>query len=395
VTECRRLLGGEARVEVADAFAADLPDGTFDVVIGNPPFLTKLRRATAGDHTRHAARSARLGDAPPAYIDEAALFLVLALRLARPDRGRVAFVQPMATLATRDSGWARTQVLERAALERVWMSTSSVFAADVPTCALGLRRGAAQRAVDRTLGEACAPLAPMVLPSGATWSPLLADAVGVPALDLAIDRCVGDIASVTADFRDEFYEIASLVDEGADGVQVITTGLIDPGRSRWGEVPATIAGRKLMRPTVAVPALSARLRARLVPKVVVATQTRVIEAAVDVSGAWLPATPVISVLAEGSRLWPIAAALNSPPLSAWAATQHLGAARSSTALKLSAAEVRSLPLPTRSSAWDQAAASLQAGDILRSAQLMCDAYGVDETAFTWWKNRLPRRLARR
>ncbi len=364
-------------------------------MIGNPPFLTKLRRATAGDPSRQAALSARLGDAPPAYIDEAALFLVLALRLARPDGGRVAFVQPMATLATRDSGWARSQVLQRAALETVWMSTSSVFAADVPTCALGLHRGATQGAVDRTLGEECAPLAPMILPRGATWSPLLADALGVPALDLTIEGSVGDIASVAADFRDEFYEIASLVEEGADGAQVVTTGLIDPGRSRWGEVPATIAGRRLMRPTVNVPALSARLRDRLVPKVVVATQTRVIEAAVDATGAWLPATPVISVVAESSRLWPIAAALNSPPLSAWAATQHLGAARSSTALKLSAREVRTLPLPARSSTWDQAAAALQASDLLRSAQLMCEAYGVDEAVFRWWKDRLPRRLARR
>ena len=223
-------------------FAADLPDDAFDVVIGNPPFLTKLRRATVGDHSRQAARSACLGDAPPAYIDEAALFLVLALRLARADGGRVAFVQPMATLATRDSGWARSEVLKRAALENVWMSTSSVFAADVPTCALGLHRGATQSAVERTVGEECAPLAPMTLPTGATWSPLLADALGAPALDLTIEGCVGDIASVTADFRDEFYEIASLVEEGADGAQVVTTGLIDPGRSRWGEVPATIAG---------------------------------------------------------------------------------------------------------------------------------------------------------
>ena len=394
VAECQRLLGREARVEIADAFVADLPDDAFDVVIGNPPFLTKLRRATAGDRARQAARSARLGEAPPAYIDEAALFLVLALRLARPDGGRVAVVQPMATLASRDGGWSRTRVLQRGALEHVWMSTSSVFAADVPTCALALRRGAAQGAVNRTLGEDCTPLAPMSLPSGATWSPLLADAFGVPALDLTVDRCVGDIASVAADFRDEFYEIASLVEEG-DGAQVVTTGLIDPGRSRWGEVAATIAGRKLMRPSVDVHALSARLRQRLVPKVVVATQTRVIEAAVDATGAWLPATPVISVVAETSRLWPIAAALNSPPLSAWAATRHLGAARSSTALKLSAREVRSLPLPAPSSAWDQAAVALEAGDVLRSGQLMCVAYGVDDTAFRWWRDRLPRHLPRR
>jgi hypothetical protein len=320
---------------------------------------------------------------------------MLAARLARADGGRVAFVQPMSTLAARDGGWARAAVLEQAALEHLWIATSSVFAADVPTCALGLRRGATQGAVNRTLGEEWTRLAPRPLPSGATWSPLLADAFGVPALDLNPGRCLGDVASVAADFRDEFYEIASLVAEGTEGAPVVTTGLVDPGRSRWGEIPATIGGRKFARPVVPVHALSERLRKRLVPKVVVATQTRVIEAAVDSTGAWLPATPVISVVADAERLWPIAAALCSPPLSAWAATQHLGAARSATALKLSAREVRALPLPHPSSTWDQASAALRAGDIVRSGHLMCEAYGVDDAAFTWWEGRLPRHLLRR
>ncbi|HMK09978.1 MAG TPA: hypothetical protein VK461_00195, partial [Acidimicrobiales bacterium] len=143
--------------------------------------------------------------------------------------------------------------------------------------------------------------------------------------------------------------------------------------------------------TVARADLSPRLRARLVPKVVVATQTRVIEAAVDESGDWLPAVPVISVVAEPSMLWPIAAALCSPPLTAWAATRHLGAARSPTALKLSAREVRALPLPPPSPSWDAAAAALRAGDLLGAGRAMCDAYGVDDQAFRWWEARLPRR----
>src|SRR5262249_13423360 len=104
IERSRALLGRAARLEVGDAFGSDLADGSFDVVVGNPPFLTPLRTATA---TAKATRVARLGSALPPYVDEAALFLVLATRLARADGGRVAFVQPLATLATRDGGWAR------------------------------------------------------------------------------------------------------------------------------------------------------------------------------------------------------------------------------------------------------------------------------------------------
>ncbi len=361
-------------------------DGSFDVVVGNPPFLTQLRRATATDKT---TRSARLETTLPAYVDEAALFLVLATRLARPDGGRVAFVQPIATLATRDGGWARAEVLGRAALEHLWIATDAVFAADVLTCAVGLCRGHAQGPVARVLGESTLPSRP--LPAGSSWSPLLADALGVPMVDPRVDGVIGDVASVSADFRDEYYEIASLVTDGGDGCPVITSGLIDPGRSRWGEHPATIARRRFREPVVPSAALSARLRARLVPKVLVATQTRVIEAAVDETGSWVPAVPVISVAAEPARLWPLAAALCSPPVSAWAATQRLGAARSSSALKLSASDVRALPLPPRSADWDRAAAALRRGEVVEAGRLMCGAYGVDETAFTWWKDRLPRR----
>ncbi len=196
---------------------------------------------------------------------------------------------------------------------------------------------------------------------------------------------------MTADFRDEYYEIASLVEEGGDGARVVTSGLIEPGRVRWGEKPATIARRRFSRPTVPTDVLSERLRGRLVPKVVVATQTKVIEAAVDEAGDWLPAVPVISVVADRVRLWPLAAALCSPPLTAWAATERLGAARSASGLKLSASDVRGLPLPPPSNAWERAAGVLREGDLVASGRLMCEAYDVDDEVFTWWEQRLPRR----
>jgi SAM-dependent methyltransferase len=385
INACRKAVGGDTTLIVGDAFTADLSDGTFDVVVGNPPFLTQLRRERA---THLATRATRLGTSLPPYVDEASMFLVLATRLARADGGRVAFVQPLSMLATRDGGWARAAVRDLASVEHLWIASENVFAADVATCAIGLCRGRPQGPISRAHGEVA--LADIYLPDG-SWAPLLADALGVPGVALRSDRTIGDVAAVTADFRDEFYEVASLVEDGGEGAQVITSGLIDVGRVRWGEANATIARRRFTRPTVPTSELSGRLRARLVPKVVVATQTRVIEAAVDEKGEWLPAVPVISIVTEGTQLWPIATALCSPPLTAWAATQHLGAARSSSAIKLSASDLRALPLPEPSASWEQAEAALRAGDVLESGRLMCTAYGVDDTSFTWWRDRLPRR----
>ncbi len=72
------------------------------------------------------------------------MFLVLATRLARADGGRVAFVQPLSMLATRDGGWARAAVRDLASVEHLWIASENVFAADVATCAIGLCRGRTQ-----------------------------------------------------------------------------------------------------------------------------------------------------------------------------------------------------------------------------------------------------------
>ena len=74
--EARRVVPG-ARILVGDGRTLD-PGGLFDVVIGNPPYLGQLARATS-----RGGRS-RLGGGP--YADVAAEFLVRSLDLARPGR---------------------------------------------------------------------------------------------------------------------------------------------------------------------------------------------------------------------------------------------------------------------------------------------------------------------
>jgi hypothetical protein len=68
-----------------------------------------------------------------------------------------------------------------------------------------------------------------------------------------------------------------------------------------------------------------------------------------------------------------------------------GAALSAGAIKLSAAQVLTLPLPERP--WDDAAAALAAGDVDGCAEAMDAAYGTD--LFDWWHERYAGAAVRR
>jgi hypothetical protein len=127
-----------------------------------------------------------------------------------------------------------------------------------------------------------------------------------------------------------------------------------------------------------------------VPKVLVATQTPVVEAVADDAGAWLPCTPVITVIPSALDVWHILAALLAPPVTAWALRQAAGAALSADAVKLSASQLRAMPLPRTGAEWDEAATRVRDGDVRGAGQLACRAYGVDPgDVLDWWAARLP------
>ena len=324
--------------------------------------------------------------------------------------GRVALVLPESVLGARDAGPARTAALEGAELVGLWVAGEPVFDAATKVCApvleVGSGRGEAS-GVRRSRGAGFEPLPAATPPRDGSWSRLALAAYGTPEVDLAPGTgTVGDLASATAGFRRQFYGLVPYVSDGpvdcGGAALLVTAGLIDPGACAWGRRPARFAGSTFERPVVDLqalaagdPVLAAWVAARLVPKVVVASQTKVVEAAADPAGRWLPSTPVVSVEPfDPDDVGRVAAVLLAPTTSAWALAHAGGTALAADTIKLSAGQVAGVPLPAHRGAWDRGTSCLSSGGAIdwdRFGAAMLEAYGLrhDHPVLAWWRSRLP------
>ena len=157
-------------------------------------------------------------------------------------------------------------------------------------------------------------------------------------------------------------------DVGPRVARVVTVGSIDPLVIDWGVEPTRFGGATWTHPVVdreQLPPKVGRWLDRLSrPKVLLATQAKVLEPVIDRTGDVAPATPLIAVLASEDDLDRVAAVLLAPPVTLWAWRRWFGAALSVDALKLSARQVAELPLPSGgrgAEAWDEASRLVAAG----------------------------------
>jgi hypothetical protein len=160
---------------------------------------------------------------------------------------------------------------------------------------------------------------------------------------------LGDIATFTSDFRDQYYGLVGAVADDADGPPLVTSGLIDRGVCLWGTKPTRFAKQRYAAPRVDLSLLTPKLRswaaARLVPKILIANQTRGIEAVIDRDGAWLPSVPVITcTVASADRLDEVHTALSSPTATRWIRHQAAGSGLSADTVRLSPRLLASIPL---------------------------------------------------
>lgn len=439
---------------LADALRSDVArpgsGSGFGFVLGNPPYQGQLSGGSVRTRQLRSSLKERWGEVVGAYTDTAALFLVAGVEALRPG-GRLGMVLPTSILAARDAGPVRAHVDLSTEMSGMWVAAEPVFDAAVHVWAPVLTKRASHDAsppVERWRGRAFEPLPP-ALRADRRWSVLALAAHDVPVPEHSIGGAtatLGDVASASSAFRDEYYGLAEHVSEldpteldpsepdrleldrleldrwlpvpdpGAGRRPLVTSGAIDPGRCLWGSRPIRFNKVSYQRPVVDEVSLesaangggpaaraAAWAAATRGPKVVVATQTRVGEAVVDEVGTWLPSTPTIVLrLTEGAeqppgdteveRLWALAALVCSPLGTVLSLADSFGTARTTQAIKPSASSILELPLPVDPVAWAQGATALRDHDRLAFTSAMADAYaiGPDDRAelHRWWDARV-------
>ena len=416
----------EAHVVVGDALERSIDDITgvrgFDLIVGNPPFLNQLEVATAASRARAGRLRARTDGVVGGYADLSAAFLIEACRHVAPG-GVVGFVMPQWFLAAADLRAARAWVAANTRVHALWTADERLFEdASVRVAALVVEPGVGfhpdprlSRTIERAFGAAFAPATPIDgarLAGDGPWAALFADVRGVPeiaSIAAGDGATIGAIAAATADFRDQFYGLRGAIVDRADAdgglfPKLVSTRHVDLARCRWGAVRVKILFEKYDAPRAdraaleADDAMRAWMHARLVPKILVATQTKAMEAVVDERGEWLPVVPILTAtLREGAGrdpdidLWMLAAAVASPVVTAEAARISYGAALSSTAIKLSAKQLLAMPLPRDRRAWQESARRFREASAARDdaervqtlrafAEASCSAYRLDAGA---------------
>ena len=382
-------------------------------VVGNPPFLAQLRAGTRHDARRRSSLTERFGAEVGAYTDTAALFLLAATELVA-DTGVVCLIQPRSVLAARDAAGVRQTVTKRMPLAAAWVGDGGFGAAvevwapvlggfaAAPVGEVPVRGGST---VEMELG-----MVPVGALSSESWGALVAAAEGLPAVRRTSGTPLGRLGEVvrfSAGFRDEYYAMLELAQEAtlteregrpevpAGFAALVSSGLIDPGVCRWGGKSMRFGKRRWESPVVDLGALAADdapttawAKRQLVPKVLVASQTRVIEAAPDGQGRAIGLTPVIAGVPKGITLGHLLAVLCSPVSTLSLVSAMAGSGMGRAGVRVSTRALGDLDLPVHQGPWDEAAGLLAGrcdlGDGIESAtltwvhELMVAASGIDD-----------------
>lgn len=405
-----------------DALTSPLLDNVnVDLIVGNPPFQSQLSADTMIDAQRRQVLEQRFGPGG-AYTDTASWFLAASVGWLR-DGGVACLLQPQSILAARDTGALRSLLVERDLLAGLWWDDHQWFDAAVRVCALVVRNTVNARHIRRSIGVPVVEGEPFAARDASAFAAMVADMVGVPHVGTevlfpggpggGVER-IGDRAKVTAGFRDEYYGlidalISSGDDEPTDPAPLVTVGHVDPAVIRWSDHPVRLAKATRRAPMVDCGRLQGRLahwvESRRVPKILVASQGRVIEAAADPDGVYIPLTPLISVEpADSEDLWRLLAVLLAPPIAAASVAARVGTGLGDGSVRLRAVDLAAIPLPSHDGPWSLAAAILAGtdgrtanrGELLDEVgRLMCAAYGMNDeeaaSVLVWWSDRQPRR----
>jgi SAM-dependent methyltransferase len=301
VARARATLPG-AHIYHADALLhppAALQPASFDLVIGNPPFVNAIEGDF--DHLKKQLR-ARYPDVRGA-ADLAHYFLRQAIDLVRPG-GRVALVLPRAILNSPAAQTIRANLPAHLRPNMIYAPERCDFfpGAAVFVCLLVLGPEPRCR-VSTDPDPVTAQFHDVPTPTGENWWAAVHGfaAVDAPRPGAPLSTQFQVVGSMTA--GDAYDLLPHLVDsEAGPGLKFTTTGLIDPRRCLWGTRRCRYLRHDFNYPripdsteTALTPSLARPLARARRPKILVAGLARRVEAFLDAAGEHLGAVSTFSI----------------------------------------------------------------------------------------------------
>lgn len=347
--------GDSLQLRWPEAFPEVFARGGFDCVVGNPPFVNCIEGPQDERRASWRSRAPEFGGT----ADLAYLMLGASLRLLNRG-GRVGMIQPRTLLNARPAEqFRRAPPCDFRLVEvRVPESASLFPGATVFVCLVYLDRseGTAVRVTMEGVDGVGLRQGEGPFEGSNWWSEALrvvqARAAGEQAAGPRLGERFEVEASMTAG---EAYEARAFLvdDEGGAGFKLLTTGLIDPGRSFWGKQRCRYLKHDYQHPRLReAPGLSKSLRRRLEraarPKIVVAGLSRVVECYLDRHGEHLGAVSTYSIFDPHDRpeqLEALANHLHSPEVSRLFHSQLGGNALGGGNTTMTKSFLKSLVLP--------------------------------------------------
>ncbi len=343
-----------------EVFPGVMARGGFDCIVGNPPFVNSIEGPASRSKAERRRRAPEFGGT----ADLAYLLLGASLRLVRPE-GCVGMIQPRALLSAGPARSFRREVPGGFRLVELRLLESAALfpGASVHVCQVFFARREGRGCSVRFEGPRGEGLFHGELRGDNWWSEALR--IGGYARELedgqelvALGERFQVGASMTA--KDAYEAAAAVVDqEHGDEPRLLTTGLIDPGRSLWGQVECRFLGRRLRFPRLPGGShLSGSLARRIArsrrPKILVAGLSRVVECYLDLRGEYVGSVSTYTLFHpedDAEALGALCERLLSPEVSERFRVALGGSALGGGNATMTKDFLRTLPLPGHPVGW--------------------------------------------
>jgi hypothetical protein len=333
--------------------------GTFDAVIGNPPYVD-AETMTRDDADLRAEYVARWSTARGNW-DLFVPFVELSLQCVRPG-GQVALVVPNKILSARYAGPLRRLLRTHRLRTLTDVSTSNAFeAADVYPLVLHVERSP-QRAEDSVRVESHdrssrgVPAALLTRLPDEAWHGLLSPEIESVAHAWRDGIALGEVAAIhgAATVAEAYALQDALVDSSgplrANFVAMVNTGTVRRYTHAWGQTPMRYLGGKYVRPAVSRSALERhwprRAQQSRSPKLIVAGLAREPRAVLDAKGELLAGKSTLVVTSSAVDLRLLAALVNSQWMSRFYRAHFGGLAMQGGYLQFTTAHLKAIPIPS-------------------------------------------------